>query len=412
MEDILEFFKTVTGYDPYEYQEKFLKSDTKRIAFRSGRQIGKTTMCAVKALYKAYTYTSQEILILAPVQRQASLMFWQIKQFIAQNEDIKECVIRETMTQIYFENGSRLHCIPGGHTGAGIRGFSPNLIIVDEAAWLPEEVFVAIEPSLAVTDGDMVLVSTPYGKRGFFFESFSDDEYDTYHVRSSECPRITEKFLKSKKNRMTKNDYLQEYEGEFIAESDVMFPIELIKELATAKEQGHIMGHYYDLGVDCARMGGDETVLMVCNKTLREICYIEPMPKGETTYIMDRIRDLHSAWKFEYINVDSSNMGGPITDVLISEGLPVRRVNFGSIRVKGDAYKHLKLLMEQRAITFPNNKNLIYQMRGLVIKLIFQGLKIQPIDRRHDDYPDSLAIAVINLMGTEGFEEEAYFVSS
>ncbi len=114
MEDILEFFKWVTGHEPYEYQKKFLHSKAKRRAFRSGRQVGKTTMCAVLALYMAYNYSDREILIVAPVQRQASLMFWQIKQFIARTPEIEEHIIRDTMTQIYFDNGSRLHCIPAG----------------------------------------------------------------------------------------------------------------------------------------------------------------------------------------------------------------------------------------------------------------------------------------------------------
>ncbi len=284
---------------------------------------------------------------------------------------------------------------------------------MDEAAFTPEEVFVAIEPSLSVTDGDMILVSTPYGKRGFFFESFVPDVgYETYHVKSEDCPNITAKFLKAQKNRLTKNEYLQEYEGEFTAESDVLFPIELIKELATTKQTSPVKGHYYDLGVDCARMGEDESVLTICNKTMREICYIEALPKGETTYLMDRIRAMHGAWNFETIIIDSSSMGGSASDVLISEGYPIMRVNMHSIKEKSNLYKHLKLLMEQRAIRFPPYKKLIYQMRGLVIRHGLTGYKIQPIDRRHDDYPDSLALSVRNLTGTEGYEEDLYLVSS
>ncbi len=68
--------------------------------------------------------------------------------------------------------------------------------------------------------------------------------------------------------------------------------------------------------------------------------------------------------------------------------------------------------MEQRAIKFPPHKKLIYQMRGLVIRHGLTGYKIQPIDRRHDDYPDSLALSVRNLTGTEGYEEDLYLVSS
>src|ERR1035437_4701637 len=70
--------------------------------------------------------------------------------------------------------GSRICSLPGDPKT--IRGFSaPALILEDEAAFVDDELFAAIKPMLAVSRGQLILMSTPFGRRGHFFDTRSEE---------------------------------------------------------------------------------------------------------------------------------------------------------------------------------------------------------------------------------------------
>lgn len=231
------FAEVIVGIRPFHYQRDFLRDDSKRIVFKSGRQVGKTTITAIKALHRAFSRPNEQILILSATQRQASLMFNIILEIINKSPCLASKVQRQTLTIIYFKNRSNIHCLPGGRTGFTVRGFSPTLIIVDEAAFVPDEVFIAVEPSLASHDGDLILLSTPFGKRGRFYRAYYDENFTQYSVKSSECPLVSKEFLEFQKSSMSELEYLQEFEGEFVEEVDVFFPRELIMSCLDFKEE-------------------------------------------------------------------------------------------------------------------------------------------------------------------------------
>ncbi len=81
-----------------------------------------------------------------------------------------------------FGNGSRLVGLPGNEST--VRGFSAvSLLLVDEAARVSEDLYLAVRPMLAVTDGAMWLMSTPFGKRGFFWEAWERGGAEWLRVR-------------------------------------------------------------------------------------------------------------------------------------------------------------------------------------------------------------------------------------
>jgi hypothetical protein len=98
-------------------------------------------------------------------------------------------------------NGSRIEALPG--TEKTIRGFSgAALLMVDEAARVAEELYYAIRPMLAVSGGRLMMLSTPAGKRGVFFEAWSGGEssaWERYEVRAEECERIPASFLEEER---------------------------------------------------------------------------------------------------------------------------------------------------------------------------------------------------------------------
>ena len=126
---------------------------------------------------------------------------------------------------LLLPNGSRLVGLPG--TEATVRGFSAvSLLVIDEAARVPDLLYWALRPMLAASDGDLWLMSTPYGKRGFFYEAWSGGggpDWVRVQVPATECPRINAAFLEEERQTMGEAWFAQEYLCEFVDGNDALF---------------------------------------------------------------------------------------------------------------------------------------------------------------------------------------------
>src|ERR671916_29160 len=187
--DRLEFATAAGLPDLDPWQEKLLRSDSSRILLNCSRQSGKSTMAAIIALHQALSWPSSLVLILAPAERQAKELFTKVAQAY---RVLGHAVPAESYRKMGAElaNGSRIEALPG--TEKTIRGFSgAALLIVDEAARVEDGLYYAIRPMLAVSGGRLMMLTTPYGKRGVFFEEWSSGEgWERYEVWAEECERI------------------------------------------------------------------------------------------------------------------------------------------------------------------------------------------------------------------------------
>ena len=126
-------------------------------------------------------------------------------------------------------NGSRIIGLPGME--ATIRGYSAvSLMIIDEAARVRDPVYKALRPMLAVGGGDLWLLSTPFGKRGFFYENWASGSDDWVRVAApaTECARISKEFLEEEKRQMGEAWFRQEYLCEFVEDGGYMFERDLV----------------------------------------------------------------------------------------------------------------------------------------------------------------------------------------
>ena len=317
-------------------------------------------------------------------------------------------IVSESQTMITFDNGSEIHSLPGNNPDT-VRGFSPTKAIVDEAAFVKDDLFTALEPSLAATNGDLELYSSPFGKRGRFYQSFSEDSFETYHVKSNESPLITEEFLQGMRQSKTNLEFLQEFEGEFLDEQDTYFSRELILDCIGEIEERHGPRDHaeYYLGVDCARYGLDETVYTIAELNHLgqvEIIFIKSTQKMPITDIIGRVQAFNQKWDFKAVYIDESGLGAGAVDSLKQRGIRVMSLDnqAGGVQFtlpnKEYLYKNLKLLMEQRKIKFPKMDKLINQLSDLQYEFTEAGhTKIHHPDNGHDDFPDSLALSVAGI---------------
>jgi hypothetical protein len=95
-----------------------------------------------------------------------------------------------------------------------IRGYSGvNLLVVDEASRVPDSLYTAVRPMLAVSGGRLVTLSTPFGSRGWWYEAWEHGGSDWVRekVTAEECPRIFAAFLDEERRELGEWFFNQEY---------------------------------------------------------------------------------------------------------------------------------------------------------------------------------------------------------
>ena len=209
-----------------------LRSDAPRVLMNCARQSGKSTAAGVLALHKALTVPGALVLILAPAERQAKELFSKVATFY---QALGHPVPADSYRRLGMElaNRSRIEALPG--TEKTVRGFSGvDLLIVDEASRVSDELYYAVRPMLAVSGGRLMMLSTPYGKRGVFFEEWTEGEgWERYEVRAAECPRIPTSFLEEERRALPAWVFRQEYECSFEETEDQVFSHELVSAAIT-----------------------------------------------------------------------------------------------------------------------------------------------------------------------------------
>ena len=212
------------GIQPDAWQSDLLRSDAKQMILLCSRQSGKSTVSSILAIHEAVYQPSSLILLLSPSLRQSQELFRKLKDvYNALESPSLPQTIEESALRIEFDNGSRILALPGKE--ATIRGFSGvSLLVVDEASRVPDELYQAIRPMLAVSGGRIVLLSTPFGKRGFFYSEWTDGEdWRRVKITAEQCPRIDKEWLKRERQMIGDWWYLQEYFCEFVETNDQVF---------------------------------------------------------------------------------------------------------------------------------------------------------------------------------------------
>jgi hypothetical protein len=221
-------FAQALSIEPDDWQCELLRSTSDRTLLNCSRQSGKSTMCAIIALHRALYYPNSLILCLAPALRQSQELFAKVAGFY---KDLGRPVPPqgERRLSLELENASRIITLPG--TEKTIRGFSgAALLIVDEAARVEDALYYAVRPMLAVSGGALMMLSTPYGRRGVFYEEWTKGEgWTRYEVPATTVPRIPPSFLTAEKRSMPEWWFAQEYLCEFRETEDQLWTHEMIE---------------------------------------------------------------------------------------------------------------------------------------------------------------------------------------
>lgn len=235
------------GIAPDPWQADVLRSEARQMILLCSRQTGKSTVTSLRALHQAVYTPGSLVLVLAPALRQSQELFRKLRTAQGALLPMPVEVVEESALRIEYSNGSRIICLPGKEQT--IRGFSgASLLIVDEASRVPDALYASIRPMLAVSGGRIILLSTPFGKRGFFSQEWHDGgaAWHRAKITAYDCPRIPNEWLETERRAIGNWWFRQEYLCEFLDSIDQVFATEDIERALDGSIKPLFGGHRYD----------------------------------------------------------------------------------------------------------------------------------------------------------------------
>ena len=399
-----------TGWQPFPYEAEILRDNVLRLrVIKKSRQIGITTTVAHEAIWKVFTMPNRMILIVSPSDRQSKIVMSRIQAVVNLNPRLYERVTAKNTSELQLDNRSAILSLPNNPDR--LRGFSATDIYLDEAAHFLNDgpVMAAIKPMLIATKGTFTVVSTPFGKRGIFYEQYqlvtnqqgADPTMKAYDLHPSIInPLISATDLEAENQNLTELEFKQEYLGEFIEQTDTYYPLGLVQpcvdpELALLDHGEE--GHRYMMGVDFGKQR-DETVVILVEKfpdgifIVRHISAWSKMDYSEQT---GRIAQLATRFKIENARADQTGVGEAVIENL-KHALPVVEGVTFSQKTKLDMAGGLRTLFEKKQIRIPNDRKLILQLTSLRYQVSKTGNLLFDSPEKehlHDDYLWALALA-------------------
>lgn len=207
--------------DPW--QRELLVAPERQLLLNCSRQVGKSTTVAALALHTVLFRAHSLVLILSPTLRQSYELFRKVLEaYHALGRPVS--ARREAAGQLELANGSRIVALPGREET--VRSFSNvALLLIDEASRVPDDLYRSVRPMLAVSQGRLVCLSTPFGCRGFFHDEWTGGgPWRRVRVTWRDCPRITAEFIAEERRALGDAWVRQEYECEFAARTGLVYP--------------------------------------------------------------------------------------------------------------------------------------------------------------------------------------------
>jgi hypothetical protein len=220
------------GLEPDAWQRQLLIERPKRALLNCSRQSGKTEAAITLVEHTALYEPGSLSLIVSPSQRQSGEVFRRLMLLHSSLADVPHLVAESALRAVYA-NGSRVIALPGSERT--VRGYAgARLIVLDEAARIDDELMAALRPMMATVDGSLIMLSTPFGRRGEFFRAWSQGEgWTRVRVPASECPRLSPEFLAEERRELGAMRFAEEYCLEFLEADESVFPTHIIERAFT-----------------------------------------------------------------------------------------------------------------------------------------------------------------------------------
>jgi len=338
------------------------------IVVKSKRQVGKTTMAENALLEMAFNHKGSLSVLVEPTLDQSRRVYKEIVRAVEGTPALKRK--NDVQLEIEFINGSSI-LFKSAEQRDNLRGFTvTGLLVVDECAFIPDEIFDILLPTTDVHRAPILLISTPKLKQGFFFRYYSAGREGNPNITSVDFNDYDTSFmlapekLEQYRTMMPRAQFTTEYLGEFLDSDAVLFTN--LKECVAAPQK---TGHLY-VGIDWGSgAGGDYTSVCTFNERgqMESIDYFNDKSTFEQARFIADLVHLN-AGRIRSIKAESNSIGTPMIALLRDEMdkrgdrsihiEPFSTTNAEKVRL----VNQLQVALEQKQITLLDDQGLLAQL--------------------------------------------------
>lgn len=379
---------------PHEGQQKILNSNSRLKVICAGRRFGKTMYAAYEVVLEALQ-GNKLIWTVGPDYDLARVVFEQVHMYLELILEPKSFSYeKKPIPRIKIQNGSVIEC-KSGKNKKGMLGRATDLIVVDEAARLDDDVWYQyLKPTTHDKGAKTIMISTPTGLN-WFYDMWAEAGRGQFHFKSTDNPYFSEEEWEDVLKTTPKSRIQQEYLANFLADGTSVF--QGIEEIIDGDFEQPREGIGYLIGVDLAKQD-DFTACVVMERATRKVVWIDRFNDMDYSIQKKRIVALSKKYNSAKIIIDSSGPGDPIAED-IKRMVFTEAVSMHSAKVKQQLIEKLQIFIEQRLITIPNHEELIKELRQYASYSTESGIyrRFSAPKHKHDDIVMALALAVYGV---------------
>ena len=357
---------------------------------KSKRQCGKSFLASLILIYFSLNKRDTTSLIVEPTLNQSRRVFKEITKMLEGSNIIKNA--NQSLLSIDFINGSEI-IFKSAEQYDAIRGYSVSgILIVDEGAFIVDDVYEILFPVRDAHNAPMLVISTPLFCDGYFYRLFTSTNSKSYDW----CDYDTSMFLSDEKleqysNTLSELKFRSEYLGQFITDGGYVFRniTKCVLSNSIVKGEPVVCGIDWAVGND-----GDDTVLSLLDANANAVDFIRINNMSPVEQIDTIVNKLNTIQSLKKVVVEQNSIGNVYFDMLkhkYSRHSIITKFNTTN-ESKRRIIEQLATAFQNENIHIPNDRELINQLQHYAVEKTAKGYTYNG-QGAHDDYVMSLAMA-------------------
>jgi len=382
-----------------------------KFLFLASTRAGKTVATSAMALTMAAIYPNEDVIIIAPRQEQAEILYGHIRRYVESNEFLAQLVDESKpfrMDRMHLKNGSVIRALSVARPER-VLGFGASTLIIDESAEIPDQVYYQHVLRLLASPRNrlppvLVELSTPH-RLNHLWEAWRSDDYYKVRVTWREAVEqgfMSREFIEGEMHRLPSEVFRVMYEAEFPELTGSLFTPRLLEPVAKAERWDKCRrGYRCFVGLDVAVGGKDCSGIAVVavpegdgnpNETVYQVVYTGKLCRGRASRVVMWASDVARRFNAEKIGVDYIGVGMTVAQYLeMTVPSPVYHIRAtGDVRV--EMYELVRRLAEEERILLPRDKNVLEQFYGYYYAETRGGRRTV---KKRSGYRDDIADAIV-----------------
>lgn len=423
----LRLAKRLFGWIPHPTQREWLLDESRVKVAACGRRWGKTEAAAVDAATFAIASQGSVQMIVSPSYDQSRLIFDTVEKMVSE-QPLTRSISKVTRTPYPRMSIGRsvITARTADEDGRNLRGHSADRVIVDEAAYVRDAVVEeVIGPMLADRNGQLVMISTPFGKNHFYrafvkgqqpkmseadgcgdvglghLSAQRPGRYSSHRFPSWSNPFISREYVEFQREILTPRQFSVEYEAEFLDDQTSVFSWDLIQKavglgrVADASEEPWLVA-----GIDWARYSDYTAVVVVdCGAVPHRVVAIDRFNRLSWESQVRRVADLLTRYRVNAVLTDQTSIGDPLLEQLRrilwegGAGMAIEGLTFTNSS-KREIVDNLVLRLSHQELALPDDEQLVRELQYFEYELTGAGnVRMNARSGYTDDLVSALALA-------------------